>query len=369
MKVALVHDYLREYGDAERVLQVLHRLYPQAPVYTAFVDLKGLGKDKQRFEGWDIRSTPAQKLPAIARYHHIYRPFIPYFWEALDLSPYDLVISSSGGYLSHAVLTRADALHVCYCHTPPRYLWEPATHAPHFPSRYSTWADSRLRQYDFQAAHRVDRFVTNSETVARRIKKFYRCAAEVIPPPVRVYGDGQAGKDYYLYVGTLTRRNQVDLVIKACNQLDRPLWVVGSGDDANYLQSLAGRSIRWLGEVPESEMAVIYANARALIFPRADADFGFPPVEAMGHGVPVIACEQSGIREVVLNYRTGLLFAEPTVESICEAIVQFEGLRFFSHACIQRAEEFAESVFTSKLEWFIAQALDDHALKGVSNVQ
>lgn len=369
MKVALVHDYLREYGDAERVLQVLHRMYPQAPVYTAFVDLKGLGKDRQRFDGWDIRPTWAQKLPAIARYQHTYRPFIPYFWETLDLSPYDLVISSSGSYLGHSVLTRADALHVCYCHTPPRYLWEPATHDPRFAGRYSTWANSKLRQYDFHAAQRVDRYVTNSAIVARRIKKFYRCSAEVIPPPVRIYGDGQAGKEYYLYVGPLTCRDQVDLVIKACTQLDRPLWVVGFGDDASYLQSLTGQSVRFLGEIAESEMVSIYANARALIFPRADADFGFPPVEAMGHGVPVIACEQSGIREVVLNYRTGLLFAEPTVKSICEAIVQFEGLRFFSHACIQRAEEFAESVFISKLEWFIAQALDDLTAKGVSNIQ
>ncbi len=362
MRVALVHDYLREYGDAERVLQALHRMYPQAPVYTAFIDQQQLGVDANRFADWDIRTTWAQRLPAIAHFPHTYRVLIPYFWESLDLSAYDLVISSSNRYLSHSVLTRSDALHVCYCHTPPRYLWEPASHAPRSRSGYGVWADSRLRQYDFSAAQRVDRFVTNSETVARRIKKFYRCAAEVIPPPVTIYGDGQAGDQYYLYVGSLTRDQQVDLAIEACNRLNRPLWVIGVGSDTRRLQNLAGHSIRFLGAVPAHEMPPIYAHARALIFPCADADFGFSPVEAMGHGVPVIAPGQSGIREVVLNYRTGLLFSEPTVEGLCEAITQFEGLRFFSHACIQRAEEFAESVFIDKLGWFIAQALDAHTL-------
>ncbi|QZZ20177.1 glycosyltransferase [Leptothermofonsia sichuanensis E412] len=358
MRVALVHDYLREYGNAERVLQVLHRMYPEAPVYTAFVDPRGLGATIDRFAGWDIRTTWAHRLPAIAHHYNTYRFLLPYFWESLDLSAYDLVISSSGNYLSKAVLTRADTLHVCYCHTPPRYLWEPATHA--LPSWYTPWIDSQLRQYDFHVAQRCDRFVANSARVARRIKKFYRCTAEVIPPPVSIQGEGQAGNQYYLYVGPLTRDQHVDLAVAACTRSDRPLWIVGTGSDAQRLQALAGKSIRFLGAVPDQNLTELYAHAKALLFLNPDADFGFPPVEAMGRGVPVIASAQSGIQEIVLNYRTGLLFAEPTVESLCETLSQFEGLRFFSHACIQRAEEFAESVFVAKLEWFITQAFDDH---------
>jgi glycosyltransferase involved in cell wall biosynthesis len=365
MKVALVHDYLYEYGDAERILQVLHRMYPDAPIYTAFVDYKQLEHEISRFKDWDIRPTWAQRLPAIAHQSQTFRPFLPYFWESLDLSSFDLVISSSSNYLSKSVLTCPNTLHVSYCHTPPRYLWEPATHAPHR-TWYNTWADTRLRQYDFQAAQRVDRFVSNSEIVARRIKKFYRRSVEVIPPPVRIQGEGQIGSQYYLYVGPLTRQQQVDLAIEACNQLNRPLWVVGAGSDVGRLKELAGQTIHFLEAVPEAEIAKIYADAKALIFPRSDADFAFPPVEAMGHGIPVIASEQSGIREVILNYRTGLLFPEPTVESLCQAITQFEGLRFFANACIQRAEEFAEPVFTSKLKWFIAQALDDHQAQGAT---
>jgi glycosyltransferase involved in cell wall biosynthesis len=363
MKVALVHDYLRDYGDAERILQVLRRMYPKAPIYTAFLDRQGTAAG--HFSECDIRTTWAQKLPAIAHQFHTYRALLPYFWESLNLSDYDLVISSSGNYLSKSILPHPQTLHICYCHTPPRYLWEPHTHHANPSQWHAAWVNSHLRQYDFYAAQRVDRFVTNSETVARRIRKFYRRPVEVIPPPVKIRGEGKAGTEYYLYVGSLTREHQVDLAIDACNQLDRPLWIVGNGHDQPRLRKRAGRSIRFLAEVPDNEMPQIYAGAKALIFPQLDADFGFSPVEAMAHGVPVIAPEQSGLKEVVLNFRTGLLFSDPTVTGLCGAIAQFEGLRFSSNACIQRAEEFAESVFTDRLSWFIAQALDDYKPQGV----
>jgi glycosyltransferase involved in cell wall biosynthesis len=364
MKVALVHDYLREYGDAERVLTVLHRLYPTAPVYTAFVDRTHLGTDAERFADWEIRSTFAQRLPLITRHFQAYRPWLPYFWESLDLTEFDLVISSSGGYLSHAVLTGANTLHICYCHTPPRDLWEPA-HAELGNRWLNLWRNTRLRQYDFYTAQRVDRFVTNSQRVARRIHKFYGCTAEVIPPAVKIRGQGKAGNQYYLYVGQLNRQQQVDRAIAACQKLGRDLWIVGTGDETEQLKKRSGDRIRFLGNVPESAMPELYANARALLFPATDADFGFSPIEAMGHGVPVIAFEQSGIREIILNYRTGLLFSEPTVESLCAAITQLEGLRFSAYACIERAEEFAESVFIPKLQWFITQALDEHRQQGL----
>lgn len=359
MKVALVHDHLREYGEAERVLRVLHQMYPDAPVYTAFIDRRQLGEAIARFDGWDLRTAPSQQLPGITRYYQMFRALLPYCWEALDLSAYDLVLSSSGQYLSQAVLTRSQTLHVSYCHTPPRDLWDaPALAGDR--NWYQHWMQTHLRQYDFYASQRVDRFVTNSEVVARRIRKFYRRSAAVIPPPVKVQGSGEAGHDYYLYVGSLTQPQQVDLAIAACTQLDRPLWVVGTGSESERLQQLAGASIRFLGDVPEAAMADIYAHAKALLLPCQDTDFGFVAVEAMGHGLPVIASALSGIREIILNDRTGLLFAQPTVDSLCSAIAQFEGRRFSSQACIERAREFAEPVFIAKLEWFIAQAIDDH---------
>ncbi|MBW4582794.1 MAG: glycosyltransferase [Tildeniella nuda ZEHNDER 1965/U140] len=359
MKIALVHDYLREYGEAERVLRVLHQMYPEAPIYTAFIDHKRLGDAIATFADWDIRTTPLQQLPGINSHYQAFRPLLPYCWEALDLSAYDLVLSSSGQYLSKAVLTRSETLHVSYCHTPPRELWDfPQTNGDR--SWYRRWIETHLRQYDFYASQRVDRFVTNSDVVARRIRKFYRRSAAVIPPPVKIQGSGEAGNGYYLYIGSLTQEQQVDLAIAACNRLDRPLWVAGSGSDRERLQHLAGTQVRFLGDVSEEAMVELYAHAKAVIVPCQNADFGFVPVEAMGHGIPVIASALSGIREVILNDRTGLLFGQPTVESLCHAIVQFEGRRFSSQACIERAREFAEPVFISKLEWFIAQAIDDH---------
>lgn len=358
MKVALVHDCLQEYGDAERLLSTLHQIYPQAPVYTAFVDRSRLGQAAHRFTEWDIRSTFAQRLPGVRRFYQTYAAWWPYFWESLNLSEYDLVISSSGDFASQAVLTRSRTLHISYCHTPPRGLWEPI---PPFPSdRWLSWTKPRRRQYDFYAAQRVDRFVTSSERVVRRIRKFYRRAAEVIHPPVRVQRAGAAGTDYYLYVGDVNPLQQVDLVVQACEQLDRPLWIVGTGSEVDRLQSLAGNKVRFLAAVPEERMAEIYAGAIALIYPTAYEDFAMPPVAAMGHGVPVIACELSGMKEIILNYRTGLLFTQPTVAGLCEAILQFEKLRFSAMACIERAEEFAESTFISKFEWFVAKALDDY---------
>ncbi len=364
MKVALIHDYLREYGEAERVLRVLHQMYPDAPVYTAFIDHKRLGNAIAFFADWDLRTIPAQPLPGIVRYYQAFRAFLPYLWESLDLSAYDLVISSSGSYLSKSVLTRSETLHISYCHTPPRDLWETTQPTIVQPTNkrswYQYWVDTRLRQYDFYASQRVDRFVTNSEVAAQRIRKFYRRSAAVIPPPVKVCGQGEAGDQYYLYVGNLTPCQQADLVVEACTRLDRPLWVIGTGSDAERLQRLASSQIRFLGEVADDDMAAIYAQTKALIFPRSDADFGFAAVEAMGYGIPVLASKQSGIRDVILNYRTGLLFEQSTVDDLCSAIAQFEGRRFSSQACIERAREFAEPVFIAKLEWFIAQAIDDH---------
>ncbi|MBD1863738.1 MULTISPECIES: glycosyltransferase [Trichocoleus] len=367
IKVALVHDYLREYGDAERLLQVIHRLYPDAPLYTAFVDYQQLGTEAKRFAGWDMRTTFAQKLPGIAHPHR-WRGLLPYLWENIDLSEFDLVISSSGDFVSKSVLTRAETLHVSYCHTPPRHLWERLRSHPQSLHWYDTWLDTRLRQYDFYASQRVDRYITNSHTAARRISKFYNRPAEVIPPPIKVHGEGQAGDRYYLYAGKLTRQMQVELVVRACTQLDRPLWIVGTGHDAEYLdslRSLAGPEVKFLGEAPEEALPSLYAEAKALVFPCSSADFSREAVEAMGHGIPVIASQQSGLREVVLDYRTGILFPQPTVESLVDALNEFEGLRFSSVACIERAEEFAESVFVDRLQWFIAQALDAHHAIGV----
>lgn len=362
MQIALIHDYLREYGGAERVLDVLHGMFPEAPVYTAFADLGSLGKSGQHFSDWDIRSTWAQQLPGIGQRFHTWRFMIPYFWESLDLSRYDLVISSTSGYLSKAVLTRPETLHISYCHTPPRYLWgygSPSTRS-WFKNGYESWVNTSLRQYDFYASQRVDCFIANSNEVASRIHKFYGRPAEVISPPVRVAGKGKAGEEYYLYVGRLTKPKQVELAVQACTRLDRPLHVVGSGSEERRLQAIAGPQTRFLGQVPDDRMAEIYAGAKALLFPCAHEDFGIVPVEAMGHGVPVIALRQGGVCETVVESKTGLFFDKPTVNSLCEAIKNFENTTFNARDCIARAHLFSEETFVNSLHKYIDNALNIH---------
>jgi glycosyltransferase involved in cell wall biosynthesis len=362
VKVALVHDHLREYGGAERVLEFLHWLYPDAPVYTAFVDLHRLGVNAVRFCDWDIRTTFAQQIPGFSARFHTLRFLLPYFWESLNLSDYDLVISSSSGYLSKSVLTRPDTLHISYCHTPPRYLWGYATVANHILYRraYEAWVNNGLRQYDFYASQRVDRFVANSQEVAHRITKFYGKPAEVIPPPVHIHGCGVAGQQYYLYVGRLSQAKRVELAVEACTLLNRPLWVVGDGSERTKLGAMAGSQIHFLGHVPDGKMAEIYAGAIALIFPCAHEDFGIVPVEAMGHGVPVIAVDQGGVRESVIDGKTGLFFQEPTVEALSKTIQRFEQMQFSAQDCIARATEFSESIFCNRFRQFVENALEAH---------
>jgi glycosyltransferase involved in cell wall biosynthesis len=206
----------------------------------------------------------------------------------------------------------------------------------------------------------VDQFVANSQEVARRIAKFYGQTAKVIHPPVRVWGKGEAGDQYYLYLGRLTQPKQVNLAIQACDRLNRPLWIVGTGSEEARLRAMAGPNVRFLGSMPDEAMTEIYANTKALIFPCAYEDFGIVPVEAMGHGVPVIALEQGGVRESVLPYKTGLFFRQPTVDSLCVAIEEFEGLHFSAWDCIERAQEFSESTFVHKLQGLIAQSWEKH---------
>ncbi|MFZ4667524.1 MAG: glycosyltransferase [Prochlorotrichaceae cyanobacterium] len=394
LRVAIVHDRIQGYGNEERILAALHEIYPTAPIYLGWMDphlQKTLGlvnpfsraanpAPKSRsfslarydpykrhdsysglpFQGLNflktvpLHFTAAQRFPRIQRHASAYRFLLPYVWEALDFSGYDLVISSSFTGFSHAIRTHPGTLHLCYCHSPSRSLWETSG---------NFGLDLPLRQYDFYAAQRVDRFLTHSERVAKRIRHFYRRSADVIAPPVTVAGKGHAGERYYLYVGNLSRSLQVDALIQAFNQLQRPLQLVGSGSDEANLRSMAGNTISFLGSMAEVDLESVYANATAFVFPAFDADFAVEPVQAMGRGLPVIAYKGAGMGEVVLHYRTGLLFEDPSLDSLAAAIVEFERLRFFSQACIDRALEFAPTEFAAKIEWFVAQAWDEFCQK------
>lgn len=362
MKIALVHDYLKEYGGAERVVEALHEIWPEAPLYTSFVDKDGMGGFWERFKNWDIRTSFAQKIPGFAKFASPLRFLIPWIWESFNFDEYDLVISSAGSYVTKGILTRADAVHICYCHTPPRALWGLPT--------ASNWKSSffgrllvpimthNLRQYDYLAAQRVDFFIANSENTEERIKKFYKREATVIYPPVDI-PDGIASalprndKSYYLAVGRLSREKRMDLVIEVCKKLKLPLKIVGKGIEENNLRRQAGFSASFLGKVSDQELSKVYAEAKALIFTAEEEDFGIVPVEAMAHGRPVIAIRQGGVKETVVDNKTGIFFNELTTESLEKAIKKFEKMKIDPLDCRKQAEKFSKERFKREIKEFV----------------
>lgn len=366
MKVALVHDYLKEYGGAERVVEALHEVWPEAPLYTSFVDEGGMGSFWERFKDWDIRTSFCQKIPFFAKFASPLRFLIPWIWESFNFDEYDLVISSAGSYITKGIITSTDAVHVCYCHTPPRALWGLPT--------VSNWKSSfigrmlvpimthNLRQYDYLAAQRVDYFIANSENTKERIKKFYKREATVIYPPVNMAA-GEArlaptkNNGYYLAVGRLSREKRIDLVIEVCKKLKLPLKIVGTGVEEDNLRRQAGFSAQFLGKISDGELSKVYFGAKALIFTAEEEDFGIVPVEAMAHGRPVIAIRQGGVKETVVDGKTGVFFDELTEESLEKAIKKFEKMKIDPLDCRKQAEKFSKERFKREIEEFVGKVI------------
>ena len=395
MKIALVHDFLREYGGAERVLEAIHEMWPEAPLYTSFVDWGSLGDQGYRFKNWDIRTSWVQHHWFIKKFISPLRFLAPKIWGSFDLSDYDVVISSSGWFMCRGVALNLSlrakrsnlsdqgiaaspaaprndiknrSLHICYIHHPPRNLYGYATGSDlqkYWPVRfYAAIINFFLRHYDFETAQKVDYFIANSEETARRVQKFYRREAAVIYPPInspqpplKLRG-GKGGvtseRSYFLSVGRLTYSKRVDLAIGACNKLKLPLKIVGTGKEEAFLKSIAGPSVEFLGSVSDEELAGLYAGAKALIFCALDEDFGMVPVEAMAHGTPVIALAQGGIVETVMDGKTGILFYEPTVASLIKAIRKLKG--DWGDRCRVQAEKFGKERFKKELRKFVKKS-------------
>ena len=362
MKVALVHDFLIEYGGAERVLEALHEIWPKAPVYTAFYIPDSLGWHAKIFKNWKIISSWGTKLPFWQHLVSPYRIFAKSFFEGFDLSAFNLVISSSAMYMAKAVKV-PNGIHICYCHTPPRHLYGYHTASDwekNFFSRISGHVINHfMRVWDFEAAQRVDYFIANSREVQSRIKKFYRRDSTVIYPPVDVnrfslfaigYSKGKRQKakgDYFLVVSRLVAAKKVDVAVEVCSKLGLPLKVVGTGKEMKRLSQLAIRhsrksngqsrianseTVEFLGEISDSQLITLYQNCRAVIFPAEQEDFGLVPVEAMAAGKPVITCAQGGVVESVIDWpaghgkSTGVYFDPPTAGSLTLAINNFVSL-------------------------------------------
>ena len=365
MNVALVHDDLVQAGGAERVVAALHALYPHAPLYTSLYNRRSTLPE---FAGVDVRTSFLQQTPLAARrLHKLALPFFPAAFEQFDLSGYDLVLSSASRF-AKGVITDPETCHVCYCHTPPRFAWRSQDYLAQSRSArlfapLMRGMMQNLRAWDVLSAQRVDYFLANSVNVARRIRKYYRREAVVIPPPVETARYAPAPLDdvgaHFLVVARLVGYKRVDLAIEACNRLQAPLRIVGAGPDEAALRRLAGPTVRFLGRLPDADVAAEYAHCRALIFP-GEEDFGLTPLEAMASGRPVVAYGAGGALETVVEGITGLFFREPNADSLATALQAVGALSVMPDTLIAHARRFDSAVFAERIERFVQAALADH---------
>lgn len=356
MKVALVHDFLLKLGGAERVLKVFADMYPDAPIFTLLYDEEKVGKvfPKER-----VNTSFLQKYPKFLRKRHrLFTHKMPMAIESLNFSGFDLVISSSSSF-AHGIIVPSSTKHICYCHSPMRYAWD---HASEYVDEndisglkrvlYSLLI-KRLREWDSLASGRPDKYIANSQHVAKRLKKYYRVESSVVLPPVDVekFKVSYNNSDYYLIVSTLTPYKKVDLAVQLFNKIDRQLVIIGDGPHRKYLQSIAGKNIDFLGHKDDEDVREYMQNCRALIFP-GEEDFGIVPVEAMACGKPVLAYGKGGALESIIEGRTGEFFHEPTVASMEDGLARLiNNEQFYKPLSIRRhADNFSREVFERKIK-------------------
>lgn len=380
-KVALVHDFLVAYGGAERVLEAMAEMFPEAPIYTLLYDKERMGK---RFLGRDIRTSWLSKLPKFLKKR--YRFFLPFFSvavESFDLRDFDLVISSSGAW-SKGIVTRLNTKHIAYLHSPMRYAWD--YHEEYLSELggspagggklhiFTRMLMSYLRVWDRQAAERPDDILSNSRFTQIRVKKYYRRESTVVYPPAmelfektkhllshdepsHIAAQSVVGR-HFLVVSRLTRSKKVERAIEAFNKLGFPLVIVGDGPERARLQSRAGKNIRFVGFQSDEELAKLYVSARAIIFP-SEEDFGMVAAEALSFGTPVIAYEYGGIQEILRPGETGELFHAQTPEIIAEGVrrfLQHEG-RYDEVAMKQSVAHLTKERFQREMREFIEKHL------------
>lgn len=365
MKVALVHDYLNEFGGAERVLLALSEIWPDAPIYTAFYR-KG-SPAYERFKNKKIVTAWVQKIPFFSKYLHSPLRFLaPTIWNNFDFSEYDVIVSSASWYITKGFKKKGNrTVEICFCHTPPRWLYGYKTSIElqkYWPIRvYALIVGHFMRMYDFEAAQRVDLFIANSREVARRIEKYYRRNSTVIYPPVEIPKVGRVQKeDYYLILSRIVGGKGLDLAVNTAIKMGLKLKIAGrpAGYYIEYkkLKKLAKKGVQFLGYVDDNEMAKLYKGAKAFLALAEDEDFGITPVEAMAAGTPVIAFRGGGYLESVVENKTGVFFSKPTVESLSGAIRRFKHLTINTSDCVNQARKFNKERFKKEIEEFVSKA-------------
>jgi glycosyltransferase involved in cell wall biosynthesis len=359
--IGVVHDFLYCYAGAERVLEQILRVYPEAEIFSLFDFLPPGQRDF--IQNKPVRSSFLQKLPLARRKHRAYLPLMPLAIEQMDMSKYDIVISSS--YLAaKGVITRPDQMHVCYCHTPVRFAWDQQFQylaqsrlQKGLRSLFARWILHYIRSWDVRSANGVDHFISNSQYVSRRINKIYRRDSTPIYPPVDVenFTLSMQKDNYYLTASRLVPYKRIDLIVEAFNRFpDRKLVVIGDGPDFRKIQAMAGPNVTLLGHQSFEILKSYMQKAKAFVF-AAEEDFGIVPVEAQACGTPVIAFSRGGQAESIISGRTGLFFEQQEVESLLQAILRFEANegRFNPLAIRANAERFSAGRFREEFETFV----------------
>lgn len=360
-KVVIVHDWFVG-GGAEKVVESLHKIYPSAPIYTSYISPEWRDKLKDA----DIRTGYLQNFPKLRKFLPLARQW---WFSRLDLNEFDIIISSSGAEAKGVKKKRSNQIHINYCHAPTHYYW----------SRYASYMKDPgfgkfnwlarlglkyllkpMRKWDYKAAQGPDVIIANSTHIANEIKKYYKRDSVVIHPPVNVdrfNAKSEKNRSGYVITGRQVPYKRIDLAISACNELERDLLVIGNGPDHKKLQNMAGNTIRFLTSITDPELPSYFQSSKAFIFPGLD-DFGIVPVEAMAAGCPVIAYRGGGAIDTIKENISGVFFDKQNVDSLKEAILDFEKRKFSEERVVFQAMQFSEKEFSHKIKALVSSSLN-----------
>ena len=365
MKIALVHDYLVQYGGAEGVLQAFREVFPEAPIYTLIHDREAV---HGLFDDARVHTSFLQRMPGVRRAHRIFPLLMPGAIEQFDFSGYDVVLSDSASFAKGA-LTRPETLHISYIHTPMRYAWDDCQKYtedfgfPRLIRRVVPFFMNPLRLWDRASADRPDLILANSGFVARRIRKYYGREALVIAPPVETdrFHIAKERGDYFLMVGRLIAYKRFDIAVAAFTRLGIPLKIAGRGPEMKRLRKMAGPNVEFLGRVNDEDRSRYYAECRAFIFPQEE-DFGIVAMEALASGRPVIAYRGGDIEERIEDGVSGIFFDEQTPEAIMEAVSRFDDAAFDAERIREKSLPFDKELFKRKIREYVEAAVAERQI-------
>lgn len=359
-KVAIIHDWLVNYGGAERVVEAFLEIYPDADIYTLVYDEEKMGKI---FPKEKVKTTFIQKFPKATKIYTKLLPFMPYAFEELDLSGYDLVISSSS-CCAKGVVTGPNIKHISYIHSPMRYAWDLyhdyKKRSGKITRLFMGVFMKSLREWDYTSSQRIDIILANSNYVAKRINKFWGKECKVIYPPVdidRLLPNGKEPEDFYVVFSRFVPYKRIDLAIEACKKLNRKLVVIGDGEQKDYLKALANENITFTGRISDEEVKSYLQRCKAMIF-CAEEDFGIIPLEAQACGRPVIAYGKGGALETIVDKETGVFFDKQEVENVIEGIQNFEKLNLSTEKIYKHAMKFSRERFKEEIKKMIKERVE-----------